>query len=72
MGRKATAEVVQRAEVDVATHNKEGAIGKSIQERDMMIGVAENEQMAQRTAELKATQQQGENLGGNNHRRIEC
>jgi flotillin len=62
MGRKATAEVVQRAEVDVATHNKEGAIGKSLQERDMQIGVAENEQMsAVRTAELYATQQQGEN-----------
>ena len=63
MGRKATAEVVQRAEVDVALHNKEGAIGKAAQERDMRIGVAENEQMASiRTAELMAKQTEGENL----------
>lgn len=73
MGKKATAQVVQQAIIDVATHEKEGAIGKENQERDMAIGVANasrdrqigtkaaEREAAIRTAEMHAERVSGEN-----------
>ena len=45
MGKKATAEVIQKAVVDVAVAERQGAIGKAEQERDKVIGVAKNQQV---------------------------
>eukprot|EP00940_MAST-03C_sp_MAST-3C-sp2_P000089 g89.t1 len=73
MGRKATAEAVQKAVVDVAKHERAGAIGKENEERDKAIGVAEAtrdreigtktaaREAAIRTAALEAERVAGEN-----------
>jgi len=62
MGKKATAEVVQKAMVDVAIAERHGAIGQAEQERDKQIGVAKNQQESTvKTAEYSALQVSGEN-----------
>ena len=63
MGKKATAEVVQKAIVDVAIAERQGAIGKAEQEREKLVGVAKNEQESTvKTAEYAALQVSGENV----------
>jgi flotillin len=73
MGQKAAAEAVQKAVVDVALHEKEGAIGKETEDTEKAIQVAsltrdreigmKNAQItaAIRTAELDAERVKGEN-----------
>lgn len=73
MGQKATADAVQKAIVDVAKHERSGAIGKENEDRDKAIGVAEatrdrmvgtktaEREAAIRTAELDAERVAGEN-----------
>ena len=73
MGQKAAAEAVQKAVVDVALHEKEGAIGKETEDTEKAIQVAsltrdrdigmKNAQItaAVRTAELDAERVKGEN-----------
>jgi len=73
MGQKAAAEAVQKAIVDVALHEKEGAIGKNTEDTERAINVAnltrdreigmKNAQIASavRTAELDAERVKGEN-----------
>jgi flotillin len=63
MGKKATAEVVQKALVDVAIAERHGAIGQAEQERDKNIGVAKNiQESSVKTAEFNALQVRGENI----------
>ena len=63
MGKKATAEVIQQALVDVAIAERSGAIGRAEQEREQQIGVAKNEQESNvKTAEYGALQNRGENV----------
>jgi len=73
MGRKATAQVVQRANIDVAIAEKEGALGKSKEERDQAIGVANmtrdqqiGTKVAQREAAVKMATINAEKVTGEN------
>lgn len=62
IGKKAAAEAIQQAYIDVAEQEKKGAVGKASAQRDQVIGEQEAERGRRiRVAELMADTIQGEN-----------